>query len=73
MTREEDCEMNVELYNALAQRYYQLQTDRRNAIEQRAFWDAKYKIIDEEMTQLNDILCKFGDHIYEHFESESEV
>ena len=61
--------MNKELYDSVAQRYYQLQTDRRNAMEQRALWDAKYKMIDEEMMQLNDILCKFGNHIYEHFES----
>ena len=29
---------------------------------------ARYKAIDEQMVQVNDILCKYGNHIYEHFE-----
>ena len=61
-----------DLFYALSQRYYQLEADKRYSLKQRAFWDAKFKIIDDEMTQINDILCKFGDHVYEHFEIKNE-
>lgn len=60
--------MNNELYQALVQHYYSLQSARRACIERINTLDARRQAIDEQMTQVNDILCKHGKHIYEHFE-----
>lgn len=56
------------LYNAVAQRYYWLQSTKRNLLEDRIRIEARLHMIDEEMVALNDILCKHGKHLYEHFE-----
>jgi len=64
--------MNNELYQALVQHYYSLQSARRACTEQINVLEAKYKAIDEQMVQVNDILCKYGNHIYEHFEESEE-
>lgn len=56
------------LYNAVAQRYYWLQSTKKNLLDDRTAIEARLHMIDEEMIALNDILCKHGKHLYEHFE-----
>ena len=65
--------MNNELYRALTQHYYNLQSERKACMEQINVLEARYKAIDEQMVQVNDILCKHGNHIYEHFEEERRM
>ena len=60
--------MNNELYQALTQHYYSLQSERKACMERINVLEARYKAIDEQMVQVNDILCKHEKHIYEHFE-----
>lgn len=65
--------MNSKLYQALTQHYYNLQSERKSCLEQINALEARYKAIDEQMVQVNDILCKHGNHIYEHFEEERRM
>lgn len=65
--------MNNELYQALTQHYYSLQSERKACMEQINVLTAKHKAIDEQMVQVNDILCKHGNHIYEHFEEKRQM
>lgn len=65
--------MNNELYQALTQHYYSLQSKRKECMEQINVLEARYKVIDEQMVQVNDILCKHGNHIYEHFEEKQRM
>jgi chromosome segregation ATPase len=60
------------LYNAVAQRYYNLMSDKHNLLEDRIRIEARLHMIDEEMIALNDILCKHGKHLYEHFVGEDK-
>ena len=60
--------MDKTLYMAMAQHYYGLQTKRRSLQESLREIQTAIKLVDEELQDLNDILCKHGDHIYEHFE-----
>ncbi len=62
------------LYNDVVQMYLRLQANRRNALDARRKLDAQIDFLEEQLTDLNDILCKHGEHIYEHFmEKESEA
>lgn len=65
--------MNNELYRALTQHYYNLQSERKACMEQINVLESRYKAIDEQMIQVNGILCKYGNHIYEHFEEERQM
>lgn len=65
--------MNNELYQALVQHYYSLQSARTACTERIKTLEARYQAIDEQMIQVNDILCKHGKHIYEHFEEEKRM
>lgn len=60
--------MNNSLYQALTQHYYNLQSERKACLEQINVLTAKHNAIDQQTVQVNDILCKHGNHIYEHFE-----
>lgn len=60
-----------ELYNKLAQEYYHYSSEKRKLIQTRESISAKIETIEDVLTALNDVLCKSGNHIYEHFE-ESE-
>lgn len=62
-----NCECR-DMYLDLTQKYYRLQSDKRNLLNDKTIIEARLKIIDEEMIDINDILCKHGNHIYEHFE-----
>ena len=60
------------LYNKLAQEYYSLNTQKRNLIYARDKASAQLEIIEDMLIAINDILCKHGNHIYEHFEESEE-
>lgn len=62
--------MDKTLYKAMAQHYYGLQSKIRMMRQQRDNLDAQIRFCEEEMQDLNDILCKHGNHIYEHFEED---
>lgn len=56
------------MYYKVTQNYLHLNSEKRNLIQERNKIDAKLEVIEEILTDLNDILCKHGNHIYEHFE-----
>ena len=60
--------MDKTLYMAMAQHYYGLQTKRRSLQVSLRETQTALELVDEELQDLNDILCKHGNHIYEHFE-----
>ena len=56
------------MYYKLTQEYLYLNRVKRELMHERDNIGAKLEIIEEILTDLNDILCKHGNHIYEHFE-----
>ena len=54
-------------YSALVQEYLSLNTQKRNLPMERNKISAQLDIIEDMLIAINDILCKNGDHIYEHF------
>ena len=68
--------MNVDgIYFEITQEFLRLKREERELIRERditnAKINAKIDMIEDMLIYLNDILCKHGNHIYEHFE-ESE-
>lgn len=59
---------NDGIYCKVTQEYYYLDKRRRELMHERDRIIAKLEMIDEILVDLNDILCKHGNHIYEHFE-----
>lgn len=51
----------------VTQEYEYLNRERRTLMQERDRIDAKLDVIEVILTDLNDILCKHGNHIYEHF------
>lgn len=60
--------MKQSLYEAITQEYLTLNSDKRKLIQERERISAKLEIVEDMLIGLNDILCKHGNHIYEHFE-----
>lgn len=61
------------MYYKVTQEYLELKREKRELMHERDNIGAKLEIIEEILTDLNDILCKHGNHIYEHFkEGETE-
>ena len=60
------------IYYKVTQEYLHLQREKRELLRERDNINAKLETIEGILTDLNDILCKHGKHIYEHFE-ESEL
>ena len=56
------------MYYKVTQEYLLLQREKRELMQERDNINAKLVIIEDILIDLNDILCKFGKHIYEHFE-----
>ena len=63
-------ENNSKLYQALVVQYYGLKAKRNACMQQINVLEAKYKILDEQLAEMYDILYKHGNYIYEHFEEE---
>ena len=64
--------MKNDTYTKLAQHYYSLNREKRRLVKIRDDASAKIELIETMIIDVNDILCKDGQHIYEHFEK-SEV
>lgn len=56
------------MYYKVTQEYLQLNRKKRELMRNRDNINAKLEMIEDLLTDLNDILCKHGNHIYEHFE-----
>ena len=56
------------MYYRVTQEYLYLNRKKRELISERDNISAKLELIDEILNDLNNILCKHGNHIYEHFE-----
>jgi hypothetical protein len=56
------------MYYKVTQEYLYLNRKKKELISERDNIGAKIELIDTILTDLNDILCKHGNHIYEHFE-----
>jgi len=62
----------TDLYNGIVQRYLYWNSEKRKLIQEREKISAKLDVIEEMLIDLNDVLCKCGKHIYEHFEEEGD-
>lgn len=56
------------MYYKIAQEYHHFNKEKRELIHERDKISAKLEMIEEILNDLNIILCKHGNHIYEHFE-----
>lgn len=56
------------MYYKVTQEYLYLNRRKRELMRERDDIGAKLEMIEEILTDLNDILCKHGTHIYECFE-----
>lgn len=67
--------MNLDgIYYKVTQEYLRLNRDKRELMKERDKINAQLEVIEGILIDLNDILCKHGDHIYEHFvETEPQV
>ena len=64
----EDKEINQnEMYYKVAQEYLNLDREKRELNLQRNAINAQLEVIEEILIDLDDILCKHGNHIHEHF------
>jgi hypothetical protein len=63
-------ENNSKLYQALVVQYYGLKAKRKAYLEQINALESKLQVLAEQLRDINDILCKHGNYIYEHFEEE---
>lgn len=60
------------LYEKLVQEYYFYQNEKIKLRKEYELIGTKLEAIEHTLYRLNDILCKSGKHIYEHFEEEEE-
>lgn len=56
-----------DMYYQVAQEYFNFHREKRELMRERDNISAKLEVIEGILTDLNDILCKHGNHIYEHF------
>lgn len=61
----------MSLYHNLTQEYLYYNKEKKKLIQERNKINAQLEVTEKILIDLNDILCKHGNHIYEHFE-ESE-
>lgn len=62
------------MYYKVTQEYNILKREKIELMRKRDNINSKIEMIETILTDLNDILCKHGNHIYEHFEErDSEV
>lgn len=57
-----------EMYYKVVEEYLHFNREKRELIRERDNISAKLEIIENILDDLDDILCKHGKHIYEHFE-----
>ena len=56
------------MYYKVTQEYLHLNSEKRALMLERDRISAKIDVIEDILIDINDILCKHGNHIYEHFE-----
>lgn len=56
------------MYYKVTQEYLLLNREKRELMQERDKIDARLGVVEDVLIDLNDILCKHGNHIYEHFE-----
>ena len=65
------------MYYKVTQEYLHFNGEKRKLMQEKDKINAQLEVIEGILIDLNDILCKHGNHIYEHFEEsesqESEV
>lgn len=60
--------MNLDgMYYKVTQEYLQLNAQKKLLMQERDKINAQLEMIEDVLIDLNDILCKHGNHIYEHF------
>lgn len=60
--------MNLDgMYYKVTQEYLYFQGEKRKLMQERDKINAQLEVIEGILIDLNDILCKHGNHIYEHF------
>jgi len=65
--------MNLDsMYYKVTQEYLHLNGEKRKLRQERNEINAKLEVIEGILIDLDDILCKHGDHVYEHFEESEE-
>ena len=57
-----------EMYYKVTQEYLFYVGQKRSLMQERDKINARLEVIEGVLTDLDDILCKHGKHIYEHFE-----
>ena len=56
------------MYYKVTQEYLHFNGEKRKLMQEKDKINAQLEVIEGVLTDLNDILCKHGNHIYEHFE-----
>lgn len=56
------------MYYNVTQEYLRFNAQKRQLTQERDKINAQLEVIEDVLLDLNDILCKHGNHIYEHFE-----
>jgi hypothetical protein len=65
--------MNLDgMYYKVTQEYLHFNVEKRKLLQERDEINAKLEVIEDILIDLNDILCKHGKHVYEHFEESEE-
>lgn len=59
-------------YHNVTQEYLHFKEEKRKLMQEQDRINAKLDVIEQILIDLNDILCKHGNHIYEHFEESEE-
>lgn len=57
-----------EMYYKVTQEYLIFNAQKRQLMQERDKINARLEVIENVLDDLDDILCKYGKHIYEHFE-----
>lgn len=61
------------MYYKVTQEYFYFNGEKRKLMQEKDKINAQLEVIEGILIELNGILCKHGNHIYEHFEeSESQ-
>ena len=55
------------MYYKVMQEYHHFNAQKRVLTHERNKINAQLEVIENVLIDLNDILCKYGNHIYEHF------
>ena len=65
--------MNLDgMYYKVTQEYLHFNGEKRKLMQERDKINAQLEVIEDILIDLNDILCKHGNHVYEYFEESEE-